>query len=168
VDFLHFWPSKIRVSPTGVVFSFSPPQCRLSSSQHRHTDASCHAYFSLSQDELATSASSSGNTLFRRLPSRAETKASNSHHSHRLPSLDRSTPTLHHYKKIISNLATLSTTQSRFILPPSLTEHHIIIASSTVVILFHCCLTPTIPPHNDTHIDKLAGPLLLSEQLISM
>jgi hypothetical protein len=72
---------------------------------------SCHTSFPLSQDELAASASSSGNTLSHRLPSRAETKALNLHHHLRSPSPDRSTPTLRCYKKIISTLATLPTTQ---------------------------------------------------------
>jgi hypothetical protein len=49
--------------------------------------------------------------LSHRLPSQAETEALNPHRHRRLPSPDRLTPTLHCYKKIISSLATLPTTQ---------------------------------------------------------
>jgi hypothetical protein len=48
-----------------------------------------------------------------RLPSRAKTKAMNLHHRHRPPSMDRLTSTLHYYKKVMSILVTLSTTQPR-------------------------------------------------------
>jgi hypothetical protein len=74
---------------------------------------SCHASFPLSQDEFNVSASSFCNTLSHCLPSRAKTEAFNPHHCHRLPSSDCLSLTLYCYKKIISNLATLSTTQSR-------------------------------------------------------
>jgi hypothetical protein len=111
--FLIFWLSKICVSPTGVVSSLSPPQCRLSSGQHHHTAAFYHAFFPLTQEELAAFTSSSSNTLSHRLLSKVETEALNLHHHRRLPSPDRPTPTLNCYKKIISTLNTLSTTQSR-------------------------------------------------------
>jgi hypothetical protein len=78
-------PSMICVSPTGVVYSLSPPRCRLSSSRYRHTTAPCHTSFPLSQDELDASASSSDNALSCCLPSHAETEALNSYHCHRLP-----------------------------------------------------------------------------------
>jgi hypothetical protein len=96
---------------TGVVYSLSAPRYRLSSGRCRHAAASCHASFPLSQDELTVSASSSGNALSRCLPSRGETEELNLHHRRRLPSPDRPTSTLHCYKKIISTLATLPTTQ---------------------------------------------------------
>jgi hypothetical protein len=71
----------------------------------------CHTSFPLSQDELVASASSSSNFSFRRLPSRAETKALNLHHHRRLPFPNLPTPTLHNCKKSISTLITLPTTQ---------------------------------------------------------
>jgi hypothetical protein len=101
-----FGPVRIRASPTGVASSLSPPRYRLSSSRCCHTAVSCHISFPLSQDELATSASS------RRLSSRAETGALNSHHRRRPPSPDHPTHTLHYYKNVISILTTLPTTQS--------------------------------------------------------
>jgi hypothetical protein len=82
----------------------------------------CHASFPLSQDELVVSASSSSNALSCWLPSQTETKALNLHHRRRLPSSDRSTPILHCYKKIISILITLPTTQSRLHFASSLTR----------------------------------------------
>jgi hypothetical protein len=109
--FFIFWFSKIHVSPTGIVSSLSPPRYRLSSGQRRHVVVPYHAFFPLSQDELAASASSSSNVLSCRLFSRAKTEALNPHHHRRLPSMDRSTLTLHYYKKIISILVTLPTTQ---------------------------------------------------------
>jgi hypothetical protein len=75
MDFFIFWPSKICVSPTGVVSSIFPFQCRLSSGQRRLTTAPYHASFPWSQDELTASASYSGNASSHRLPSRAETEA---------------------------------------------------------------------------------------------
>jgi hypothetical protein len=102
----------------------SSPPFRLgavSSGRRHHTGAPCHASFSLSQDGLAVSASSSGNALSR-LPSRVETEALNLHHRRRLPSSDRSTPTLHCYKKIISILATLPITQPRLYFASSLSR----------------------------------------------
>jgi hypothetical protein len=96
-----FWSSKIYISSTDVVSSLSTPQCCLSSSQHRHATASCHASFLLRQDEFTASVSSFDNALSHRLPSQIETKALNSHHKYRLSSLDLLTPTLNCYKKII-------------------------------------------------------------------
>jgi hypothetical protein len=128
-----FWPNKFRISQTSVVSSLSPPLCRLSSGRRRHATASCYASFPWSQDELAASASSSDTTLSRRLPSRAETEALNLHHRHQPPSPDRLTPTLHCYKKVISTLATLPTTQPHLYFVSSLarapchrssTRHH--------------------------------------------
>jgi hypothetical protein len=110
MDFFNFHPSKIRVSLTHIVSSLFPLQCRISSDRHHHTATLGHDFFPLSQDELAVSVLSSGNTLSRRLPSRVETEALNSHHCHRLSSSDRPTPTLHSYRKIISTLTTLPTT----------------------------------------------------------
>jgi hypothetical protein len=109
--FIIFWPSKIHTSPTGVVYlpflSSVPPLLWPTSSRA----ATCHTSFPLSQDELAASTLSSDNALSRRRPSRAKTEALNPHHHLRVPSLVRSTPTLHCYKKIISILATLLTPQ---------------------------------------------------------
>jgi hypothetical protein len=45
VDFFIFWPSKIYVSPTGVVSSLSLPRCRLSSGRRCHAAAPSHASF---------------------------------------------------------------------------------------------------------------------------
>jgi hypothetical protein len=124
--FFIFWPSKIRVSPTVVVSFLSPPRCHLSSDRHRHAGAPCHASFPLSKDELATSASSSGNALCRCLPSRAETEVLNSHHRRRLPSSDPLLPHFIAIKKIISTLTTLPITQPRLYFVSSLTRapHH--------------------------------------------
>jgi hypothetical protein len=124
--FFIFQPNKIRVSPTDLVSSLFPLRCRLSSGRRHYVTALCHASFLLSQDEIAASASSSGNALFRRLPSQTEIEALNSHHRRGLPSLNRQTLTLYCYKKIISTLTTLSTTQSRLHFASSLTKtpHH--------------------------------------------
>jgi hypothetical protein len=110
--FFIFSLSKIHVSSTGVVSSLSPLRCCLSTVRHLHAAASCHASFPLNQDELVASTSSSDNALSLRLFSRVETEAFNSHHHSRPPSLDRPTPILHCYKKIISTLNTLPITQS--------------------------------------------------------
>jgi hypothetical protein len=80
----------------------------------------CYASFRLSQDEIAASASSSGKASSRRLPSRAETKAMNTHHRRWPPSLDHPTPTLHCCKKVISTLVSPHhSTTSLFCLLPS-------------------------------------------------
>jgi hypothetical protein len=111
----------------------SPPRCHLSSGRCRHTTALCHASFPLSHDKFAASASSFGNTLSHRLSFRAETEALNPHHRCRLSSSDCPTPILQCYKKIISTLATLPTTEPRLHLASSLaraprhqcsTHHH--------------------------------------------
>jgi hypothetical protein len=124
--FFIFWPSKIRVIPTDVVSSLFPPRCHLSSDQRRHAVTPCHTSFLLSQDDLAASASSSGNVLSHRLPSRTETEALNPHHCRRLPSSERLTLTLHCYKKIISILSTLSITRTRlyFVFSLARASHH--------------------------------------------
>jgi hypothetical protein len=57
VNFLYLWPSKMHVSPTGVVSSLFPPLCRLSSDRHHHAATSCHVSFPWSQDKLVASAS---------------------------------------------------------------------------------------------------------------
>jgi hypothetical protein len=121
-----FWPSKIRISPTGIVSSISPPRCRLSSGRCCYTAALCHASFTWSQDELTASTSSSGNTLSYRLTSRGKTEALNPHHRRRPPSLDHPTTTLHYYKNVISSLVTLLTTQLRLHFTSSLVgaPHH--------------------------------------------
>jgi hypothetical protein len=81
-----------------------------------------HASFPLSQDELAASALSFSNALSCCLPSQAETKALNLHFHRKLPSSDHPTPTLLCYKKIISTLVTLPTTQPRLHFTSSLTR----------------------------------------------
>jgi hypothetical protein len=111
--FFIFRSSKIYVKPIDFVSSLFLPRCGFSSDRCRHTTASCHASFSISSDELVASASSFDNALFCRLPCRAETEALNLHHHRSLPSLDRPTPTLHCYKKIISTFVTIFTTQPR-------------------------------------------------------
>jgi hypothetical protein len=111
VDFLYFWPNKIRVSPTDVVSFLSLPRCHLSSDRHHHATALCHTSFPWSQDEFTASASSFDNALSCRLPFRAEIEALNLHHHCRSPIPDSPTPTLYCYKKVISILSTLSTTQ---------------------------------------------------------
>jgi hypothetical protein len=118
--FFIFWPNKIHVRPTSIVSSLSPLRCCLSSSRCQYAAATpYHASFLLSQDKLAASTSSSGNTLSRRLPSQAQTEALDPHHCRRLP-LNHPTLTLSCYKKIISTLATLPVTQSHFYFASSL------------------------------------------------
>jgi hypothetical protein len=134
----------IHASPTGIISSLPPPRCSLSSGRCRHTIPSCHASFPLSQDGLAASASSSSNSSSRRLPSQAETEALNLHHHRRLPSPDLPTPTHHCYKKIISTLVTLPTTQPHLHLAFSLAKapcHR----SSTHR---HCFLSPLSHTHH--------------------
>jgi hypothetical protein len=101
----------IHVSSTDVVSSHSLHRCHLSSDRHHHAAVICHSSFSLNQNEFADSTSSSGNASSRYLVSRAEIEALNPHHHHRPPSSDRPTSTLYSYKKIISILITLPTTQ---------------------------------------------------------
>jgi hypothetical protein len=110
--FFIFWPNKIRISPT-IVSSLSPFLCRLSSVWCRHTATPCHASFTWSQHELAASASSFSNASSRHLSSRAETEALNPYHRPRPSSPDRLTPTLHCYKRVITTLTSLLTTQTR-------------------------------------------------------
>jgi hypothetical protein len=111
MDFLHFWPSKIYVSPIDVVFSLSPPRCCLSSSRHHHIIVTCHASFTWSQDEFAASASSSSNVSSHHISSRVKTKVLNLHRCRRPPSPNSPTSTLHCYKQVISTLVTLPITQ---------------------------------------------------------
>jgi hypothetical protein len=110
--FFIFQSSKICISPTNVVSSISPPQCRLSSGQRRHATVPYHTSFSLRQDELDASTSSFDNASSCCLPSRAKINVLYLHH-HRRPSfLDRPTLILYCYRNVISILITLSTTQS--------------------------------------------------------
>jgi hypothetical protein len=71
----------------------------------------CHASFPWNQDKHRASSSSSNNTSSRHLPLQAETKALKPHHCRQPPTPYCSTPTLHCYKKLISTLVTLLTTQ---------------------------------------------------------
>jgi hypothetical protein len=121
-----------------------------------------------SHGEVAVSASSFGNALIHRLPSRAETEALNPHHRRRSPSPYRPIPTLHCYKKIISTLVTLLITQPRLHFVSSLAEHHTIIPPPTAIVHFHRYPTPIILPHNNTHGDELVDHLSLPEHLIDM
>jgi hypothetical protein len=106
VIFFCFLASKIRVSPTDIIFLFplpsiaSPPTNSLLS---LHLPASSHG-----------------------IPSRAETETLNLYHSRRQLSLDLSTHTLHWHNNIISILVTLPTTQPRLLFTSSLARapHH--------------------------------------------
>jgi hypothetical protein len=161
--FFIFRLSKIHVSPTGVVYSLSPPRCRLSTDRCRHATVPCHTSFPLNQDELAGSALSYDNALSHRIPSRAKTKSFNSHHHNRPPSSDCSTPTLYCYKKIISILVTLPPLNRVSILRPHYPEHHVIGAPPAFIVHFHRCPTYIVPQHNDTHVDELADPISFPE-----
>jgi hypothetical protein len=101
----------IHVSPTGIISSLSPSWCRLSSSRRRHAAVLCYASFPWSQDKLSASASSFNNVSSRHLSSRAKTEALNPHHCRQPPFSNRLTLILHCYKKVISTLVTLPTTQ---------------------------------------------------------
>jgi hypothetical protein len=71
------------------------------------------------------------------------------------------TPTLHYYKKVISTLVTLLTTQPCLHFVSSLVrEHHAIEAPLAVVVPFHRRPTLIVPLHNDTYGDELADPLM--------
>jgi hypothetical protein len=119
--FFIFQSNKIRVRSIDVVSSLFCPWCCFSFGWQCHDAAPCHVSFPWSQDELDAFASSSGNASSRHLPSRAKTEALNLNYHRRPPSLDSPTPTLHCYKKSISTLTTLSTTQSRLYFTLSLT-----------------------------------------------
>jgi hypothetical protein len=108
--FFIFQPNKICVSPTDVVSSISPPQCRLSSGQRHHATVPYHTSFPLRQDELDASTSSFDNASSCRLPSQVEINVLYLHH-HRRPSFpDRPTLILYCYRKVISILITLPIT----------------------------------------------------------
>jgi hypothetical protein len=77
----------------------------------------CPTSFPWSQDEFVAPASSFDNALSCRFPSTAKIEALNPHHCCWPPSSDRPTPTLHCYKKVISTLVTLPTTQPFCLLP---------------------------------------------------
>jgi hypothetical protein len=140
VDFLYFWPNKIRVGPTDVVSSLSLLWCHLSSGRHHHATALCHTSFPWSQDEFTASTSSFDNVLSCHLPSRAEIEPLNLHHHCQPPFPDSLTPTLYYYKKVISILSTLSTTQLCLYFASSLarasrhrssTHHHLSLSPSS-------------------------------------
>jgi hypothetical protein len=73
------------------------------------------------------------------------------------------TSTLHFYKKIISTLVTLPITQSRLYFASSLVRAPRHRSSTCHHLFFHHCLMLIIHPHNNTHNNKLADSLLLSE-----
>jgi hypothetical protein len=78
-------------------------------------------FLPLRQDQLAASTSSFGNASSHRLSSWVETKAMNQHHHCRPPSPNRSTLTIHCYKKSYLNLSHsfYNSTASLFCLLPS-------------------------------------------------
>jgi hypothetical protein len=117
---------------------------------------------------LVASTLSYGNASSGRLPSRAKTGELNLHHRRNPSSVDRPTPTLNCYKKIISNLSTHLITSRVFILSLPYLDHHVIGAPSTVIVLFHRCFTPIVPLHNNTNGDELTDLLSLTEQFINM
>jgi hypothetical protein len=99
--------------------------------------------FPLSQDELAVSASSSSNSSSYRLPSRAETKASNRTTVIGYPPRTFQLPPLHCCKKSISILATLLTTQSCLHLTSFLARAPCYQSSTH----HHCSLSPLSQVH---------------------
>jgi hypothetical protein len=138
---LFFRSSKIHVSLTDVISTLSPSRCRLSSGRHRHTAAPCYTSFTLSQDELIASASSSSNILFCHLLSRVEIEVLNPHHHHRLSSSDRLTHTLLSRAKIeVLNLY----------------QYHRLSSSDRLTHNFHCykkiILTINYFPHHSTRL----------------
>jgi hypothetical protein len=157
-----FSPIKIHVSPNDIVSSLFP-SIAPPTTDVAHVAASCHTSLPMNQDELADFASFSSNASSRRLPSQAQTETLNLHHRHRPPSPNRLTHTLYCYKKTISALATLPTTQLRLHFVSSLARAPCHQSFTTIVILFHRRLTFIVPPHNDTHSDELADPHLFSE-----
>jgi hypothetical protein len=160
---LIFYSSKKRVNLTDVVSSLFSPRCRISSSQRRHTVAPYHVSFTFSQDELTASVSSFGNALSRHLLSRVKTKTLNLHHHCSLPSPNYLTLTLYYYKKIISILDTLLTTQTyiNFISLLARASRHQSFNHR------HRSLSPwshvIISPYNDTHDNKLVDLISLPE-----
>jgi hypothetical protein len=110
----------VVVVVTIIVSSLFPPRCCLSSSRHRHAVAPCLSSFSWNQDELTVSTSLSDNTSSCRLCYRAKIEVLNSYHRRQPRSPHRPTLTLHYYKKVISTLVTLSTTQPYFYFGSSL------------------------------------------------
>jgi hypothetical protein len=113
--FFIFWPDKIHINPTSVILlpfpSLVPPLLR--STSPRRCAVLCFLLMEPRRAHRLPSASSFGNVLSRRLPSRAETESLNPHHRCRPPSLDSPPPALCCYKKAIPALATLPTTQLR-------------------------------------------------------
>jgi hypothetical protein len=107
---------------------------------YSHAVTSCHASFPLSQEELAASVSSSGNTSSRRFQSRAEIEALNPHHRCRLSSLNCPTLNIHCYKKFISTLTTLPPLNHASILPPSYPKHYAIGAPPVVIVPLYVCV----------------------------
>jgi hypothetical protein len=89
--------------------SLVPPLLQLTSSHRRIVSR----FLLMESRQTLASASSSGNASSCCLSSQAKTEVLNPHHHHRPPSPDRLTLTLHCYKKVISNLVTLPTTQPR-------------------------------------------------------
>jgi hypothetical protein len=71
-------------------------------------------------------------------------------------------------KKVISAFTTLPITQSRLYFAFSLARALYHRSSTHRSRSLYCRPTPIVPPHNDTHGDKLADSLLLPEQLIDM
>jgi hypothetical protein len=128
-------------------------RCHLSFCRCHHATALCHTFFPWSQHDLAAFASSSSNTSSHRVPSRAEIEALNPYHYRWPPSLDHTTPTRHCYKKVISALITLSTTQPGLYFTSSLPRTPYTIGGPPVAIIpftgvpyspFLHIMTPTV------------------------
>jgi hypothetical protein len=153
--FFIFQSGKIRVNPTGVIASLSPPRCHPSSGQRRHVAAPCHAAFSWSQDEPIASASSSGNVSSHRLPSRTEFEALNPYHTTGYPHQTVWLPpfTAIKYHLNFGRSPHHSTTSSFCLL-------HAIRAPPAAVVPFYHHPTSIVPPYNDTRGDELADPFI--------
>jgi hypothetical protein len=104
VDFLYFWSNKIYVCPNDIVSSLFPPRWCLSSNWCRHTMSRLlpielrwthYLHFIFRQCFIPSHSLLSQNRSIEFTPSQSS-------------SSDRSTHTLHCYKKIISIMTTLS------------------------------------------------------------
>jgi hypothetical protein len=105
--FFIFWPSKIRVSPTGIISSLFPPRCRFSFGRRRHATTPC---VTLPSHWVKTSSLPPLHLLAMLHPvtSPLEPKL------RICITVTGRPPTLHCYKKIISTLITLLITQPSF------------------------------------------------------
>jgi hypothetical protein len=101
---------------------FYLPSVSISSDRHRHAVAPCHASFPLTQDELTASALSFDNASSRRFTLSSQNRSIEIILTARRqpPFPDLPTHTLHCYKKVISTLVTLPTTQPHLYFASSL------------------------------------------------